>query len=758
MCCRDCDHYDSDSDLTDLDTDSLEDTTSSSQCSEHSNLSEASSEDDAGGYGGETRIPDKQPATKRARADKGTDTGTAPATKGSGRKKKTPSLIVTVPIDVLLEIFGLLEPVDLLQLFRVNKAFRKVLSSNNAVSVWKAARVNRGGVPDCIPGMSEVEWANLLFGGSQCQECGKKGIWRIDFGIRRRLCPSCFNENLVCDSAFPYEFSGYDPIIMDLIPSSNIGGDYHDHITSCKFFWSDDVLKMAEELKVYLKPGAEQALEDFKQSRKKYVDSDIGHITVCNAWADEDSSRQFSRAREFRSQNIELFQARLVDLGHDAEDVKRMFDRHHYGVLDQELTDARWKRLIPKVERKLAELQEGWRLENQRNVSSDRESKLLAMYQKYVRPLPQAIIPPPETFLKLCDVAEFIKSPPTGDEESDIQPCYAFAERIPEFCAEHKHKRKLELTRLLALSTDVGQDTTTLQSQGIDAPDDMLMQLATSVFQCTQPRSFPLITWYKAQYHGPSSHNPGMSRNYARSASTPSCTFSISQRGVAAARSFLSLVGLEFQTTTATTMDDLQCRFFCSNCPSKPENGGSYRMAMNWRQGIFHYVEYEGPSHKEPRWEFLSAEQLQVIKGWRTPEYPGATQRVWRCNKCELYHGNSTTKGTVIDHMQLHGITTPTEGIDFSYDQGVMEKPPPATKFFVTPQTKPPAKSGTTQKSKPSTKTGSTKLGYRCQHCNGLNRTFILEGVKQHIKVKHNISSPSEGPDFCKFPSHLNSS
>lgn len=118
----------------------------------------------------------RQPATKRVRADKGTDTGTAPAAKGSGRRNKPPGLIVTVPTDILLEIFGLLEPVDLLHLFGTHKAFRKVLSSNNAVSVWKSARVNRGGVPDCLPGMSEVEWADLLFGGSYCQECGRKGI------------------------------------------------------------------------------------------------------------------------------------------------------------------------------------------------------------------------------------------------------------------------------------------------------------------------------------------------------------------------------------------------------------------------------------------------------------------------------------------------------------------------------------------------------------------------------------------------------
>jgi hypothetical protein len=69
------------------------------------------------------------------------------------------------------QIFSHLEPVDLLHLFRTNKAFHEVLSANNAV--WKAARANRGGVPDCMPGMSEAEWANLLFGrdDSHCQVC-----------------------------------------------------------------------------------------------------------------------------------------------------------------------------------------------------------------------------------------------------------------------------------------------------------------------------------------------------------------------------------------------------------------------------------------------------------------------------------------------------------------------------------------------------------------------------------------------------------
>ncbi|KAG1904264.1 uncharacterized protein F5891DRAFT_1013676 [Suillus fuscotomentosus] len=740
---RDYGDYDNDSgtdpDLTDLDTGS----DSSSQCSEHGNLSEAPGEEAVGDYGGETYIPDKRHVAKRVRTGRGTDIGTALAVKRSGRGKKSLSLIVTVPIDILLEICSFLEPVDLLHLFHAHKAFHKVLSSNHAVSVWKAARVNRGGVPDCMPGMSEAEWADLLFGGSDCYECGKKRVWDIDFGIRRRVCQPCLNENLVCKSAFPFAFPEYDLIILDLIPFSSIGAEDHDHDyivdLGCKLFWSDDIDKMAEELEVYLKPGAEQALEDFKQSRKKYVDSDSNHIAVCDASVANDCTQQSLCVDELRSQNTKLFQARLVYLGHDAEDVERMFDNHHYGVLDKEFTDARWKRLIPKVECKLAQLQEEWRLERQRKVSSIRESELLTMYQKYVWPLPQGITPSSEDFLELCDVAEFIKSPPTADTGSD-----AFAEKIPDFCADYMHKKKLELTRLLALSTDAVQDTTTPQSQGIDAPDDMLLQLATSVFQCTYPQSFPLITWDKVQHHGRSSHSQRPRSSYAMMSTSP-CTFSVSQRGVAAARSLLSLVGLDAQTTTATTMDDLQCRFFCSNCSPKPENGGSYRMAMNWRQGVFHYVEDQSPSHEEPRWELLSTAQLHVIQSSPAPEYPTAARQVWRCNKYNVYHRDSTTKAKVIKHMRSHGITTPTEGIDFSYDQGVIEKPPPATKFFITPQIKKPSKPSTTQKSKP-----STKSVYRCQHCNGLDRTFLLEGVKQHIKVKHDIKSPHEGPDFYK--------
>lgn len=153
------------------------------------------------------------------------------------------------------QIFGLLGPVDLLHLSRTTKAFRKVLLSNNAVSVWKAARVNRGGVPNCMPGMSEVEWANLLFGGSQCYVCilsvltfctfmtTTLGVWhqgnyegRLRYqtqsmylvpqekvSITLWLCPHVPNDSssLVYKPNFSSTFPSLDPIIMDLTPFTN---------------------------------------------------------------------------------------------------------------------------------------------------------------------------------------------------------------------------------------------------------------------------------------------------------------------------------------------------------------------------------------------------------------------------------------------------------------------------------------------------------------------------------------------------------
>jgi hypothetical protein len=88
--------------------------------------------------------------------------------------------LLNMPIDVLFEvrkcyytlnchlleksqIFGHLHPLDVLNLARVTKDFRRILMHRSSSSVWKAARANVNGLPDCPPEMSEPQWAHLAF-------------------------------------------------------------------------------------------------------------------------------------------------------------------------------------------------------------------------------------------------------------------------------------------------------------------------------------------------------------------------------------------------------------------------------------------------------------------------------------------------------------------------------------------------------------------------------------------------------------------
>src|ERR1700692_674229 len=63
----------------------------------------------------------------------------------------------------LLQIFGHLLPLDILHLARTTKDFRRVLLHKSSISVWKSARENIAGLPECPSSMSEPAYANLAF-------------------------------------------------------------------------------------------------------------------------------------------------------------------------------------------------------------------------------------------------------------------------------------------------------------------------------------------------------------------------------------------------------------------------------------------------------------------------------------------------------------------------------------------------------------------------------------------------------------------
>ncbi|KAF8549521.1 hypothetical protein OG21DRAFT_1421103, partial [Imleria badia] len=103
-------------------------------------------------------------------------------------------------------------PMDLLNLARTCKSLRQLLMHKSSAFVWKVARCQVDGLPDCPPDLTEPEYANLLF-YARCHartdptdDCGKRAksiLWRM----RRRYCPDCrierYDEFHVC---FNYRF------------------------------------------------------------------------------------------------------------------------------------------------------------------------------------------------------------------------------------------------------------------------------------------------------------------------------------------------------------------------------------------------------------------------------------------------------------------------------------------------------------------------------------------------------------------------
>ncbi|KAK0184629.1 hypothetical protein F5146DRAFT_938432 [Armillaria mellea] len=77
------------------------------------------------------------------------------------------SMLPTLPLDILFEIFGHLHPLDLLHLTRTTKDFRRVQfvqsPTRSSMTVWKSSLANIPGLPPCPEDMSHLAWTSLVF-------------------------------------------------------------------------------------------------------------------------------------------------------------------------------------------------------------------------------------------------------------------------------------------------------------------------------------------------------------------------------------------------------------------------------------------------------------------------------------------------------------------------------------------------------------------------------------------------------------------
>ncbi|KDQ50808.1 hypothetical protein JAAARDRAFT_199647, partial [Jaapia argillacea MUCL 33604] len=278
------------------------------------------------------------------------------------------SMLPTMPLDVLFEVFGHLTPQDLLALSRTSRLLHTTLLSKGAMSVWKTSLSKMpGSPPECPKDTSEPRWAQLLFGPTNCHLCGTINVFQIDFALRRRLCKACKKDNLVYGGYFEKKYPEFDPLITELIPYTDRSGwvgsrrrvyptghKLHNKHPS-KFFLESDIFSMAQTLGSFTKDvhmrkaGAKGRLEDFKKMRKELVASMAEYAKVCEKWSVDDSWRVFRESQEGSQARRNDILGRLVALGHDKVDVDQL-GWHDIGDTHKELTQRSWALMRPRLE------------------------------------------------------------------------------------------------------------------------------------------------------------------------------------------------------------------------------------------------------------------------------------------------------------------------------------------------------------------------------------------------------------------------
>ncbi|KAJ2922787.1 hypothetical protein H1R20_g14290, partial [Candolleomyces eurysporus] len=264
-----------------------------------------------------------EPSSKSKAPNKGA------AAKG-GRRRKTLSLLPTMPLDVLFEIFRHLSPKDLINLSRTSTAFEKTMSDPRTSTVWIAARRVLD-APDPAKGFTEVQWGELLFDNS-CERCGAKNNQDVDWNILKRTCSSCKRSHLLGakDQDFNKTFFGYPSEIFDCLPNTNIRPwtkeTYDPDHEIRKLYWIPDVHEMAKEWNTRraaakTSPEASEAFDTWREERKAIVQAHSAMVTTYKEWHESYLEEKEYEKYEGKMKRLKAAKLRLLNEGHSQVDI-----------------------------------------------------------------------------------------------------------------------------------------------------------------------------------------------------------------------------------------------------------------------------------------------------------------------------------------------------------------------------------------------------------------------------------------------------
>ncbi|KAH7920429.1 hypothetical protein BV22DRAFT_1133083 [Leucogyrophana mollusca] len=597
---------------------------------------------------------DTHRAQKRRKPSKASNKkSTAITSKGPVVKKRRGRLemMPTMNLDVLFQILSLLHPMDLLNLARTTQAFRHLLMRKSSAFVWKTARLQIEGFPDCPPDLSEPAYANLAF-YPHCHSCGKIAyivLWRF----RVRYCAGCKQRK---DVDF-YDYPRRD-IPRGVLPVAFRGN------SSRRQYHTSDYVSLCEALD---KPDSnrEEILSRFS-SRTAAINEMTPppqHADLCESWQRSNLKARKTSLRDVRdSRRLEIM-AWLEDTGFKPEiDFigAYRFAGHAIFKESQALNNRTWPRVRSILTNYMTSIRER-RLE--KTVYSPRCEQLVLAYKLYM----QHPAPPGAAFEYLPHVADLSVLPEFDnvitlpeDVVVGIEMFTPGFAQIPSFVPRWREAADRELANF-CLGTE--------WDSGTHADAVKRLQLASSVFSatgeyCEDIAFYPQILSHHCLTQVPLKPYSGdgdslTSLRWSALGGHPWGTMKLGVSLLTAAASVVRVCGLDPEHATQDDMDKRDARLVCERCSTHLPGGERMRKSMTWRAAIAHSRRW----HPGPvTWTILEDEtdlaRVRSLEAAALPrEYKKMYHHTYSCTLCQRSCGDAGRWEYLQQHLiHRHGI------------------------------------------------------------------------------------------------------
>ncbi|KAI4528167.1 hypothetical protein K525DRAFT_253731, partial [Schizophyllum commune Loenen D] len=503
------------------------------------------------------------------------------------------SLLHQLPLDMLFEILGYLDPISLLYLSLSSRDLRKTLMSRSLVWIWKTSyALTDHGLPPAPDDLNIPQFLSFMVDeicdtcNKQCQEDGFVRVW----SARLRYCFECRENSpaIVAEKRMRRDIK----IVRDI--QRYFGQrDYPVH-TLFPFFLDD----YNDEERAYPRASIEELVRDFERDtkhkrievKKTWLSERAEkegrirtHAEICEKWQDEQFERRAEREEKIRDERRKEILERLKEVGWYDEAVNarhaRRFKENDFVAKAQPLADKEWNQAKHTLFSFLRTLKEERLADEREKARMDRYLALRKTYLDY-RALKmsdgQSVLPDVGDLVTFEEVLALVEGTPF-DQEVPAQDMLALFDNLLQ---TRFPKWKASCDNALV---DILNAADKKRKQPATSAD---LKLAVTVFRYTKwPRGGPLL--YPNVLQG---RHEGMGHSGLPVAQHP---FSANDIGVKVtilrlAKKLVELAGLDPQTATSEDMDKRDAWYLRACDIAYREDGLSVHV-MLWRAALENY-------------------------------------------------------------------------------------------------------------------------------------------------------------------------